>query len=480
MSENFWGLIEQYRTLGFDPLRWVSGCSNEIDPRVLSDSIERVKKAAVKISPSWFDSYYYMDGKTPDLTRRIYSFDRPTVDKEVDIRRALAIMRIHARTSEDEQALTEAFQNFLTGFHSKVSISMAAVVLTEHADGQFAVFDYIGIHRGDKVGYTPATSTVTHITDVTRPPDAEIHSNIAMTSAIDTLNLLGCYNSSSFKLFPVYDAPSEETLDRIRANLDSFTSRYNLAMEDYSSLKIGKLFYGCSGIANTLKELPTGYEHMEEGMQIILTKKFGSLVPLSLYMLAMMDQGNISKYEQNGISFNDITAAKDEALKSLSEPHFSLGKIISKYCPDFGSVFDKNMHIAAVHPVTTRGILALGDFARVANSHIQVAELPIKYEELSKFATREFLVENATCSANGCHMIVATQDVAQAVSEELQKHNFDPVLIGQIAGRGRPAVTIDRDAGQYVASKVKLAGLTAVAADSGPKGVADKKAAEGN
>ena len=56
--------------------------------------------------------------------------------------------------------------------------------------------------------------------------------------------------------------------------------------------------------------------------------------------------------------------AKDETIKSLSEPHFSLGKIISKYCPNFGLDFDKHAHIIAVYPVSTDGIFALEKLAQ--------------------------------------------------------------------------------------------------------------------
>ena len=60
--------------------------------------------------------------------------------------------------------------------------------------------------------------------------------------------------------------------------------------------------------------------------------------------------------------------AKDEVLKSLSEPRFSLGKVISKYCPDFGTPYEKNTHITAVYPVMTDGIFAVAKFARLVNA----------------------------------------------------------------------------------------------------------------
>ena len=461
MSENFWGLIEEYRQLGFDPLRWIPTCSNEVDTYLFQSSLKNIKRSNIKIIPNLFDAFHYAEGKGIELTRRVYSFDNPKIEKEVEIKRALSIFRIHVNTGENSILLSEAIQRFMKSFHSKVLVKKVTTSLTAYAEAQFGLLDYIELHRGDKVGYISANNSVTHITDPTHDPDSEIHSNVSLTTAMEYLNLLGCI--SGFKLFPIYDAPNEKILDKIRENLDRFTSRYNLAMEDYSSLKIGKLFFGATAIANTLKELPTRYNQLEEGMQIVLSNKLGSMTAASLYMLTKMDHNNITKFEQNGIGLDALSAAKDEAMKRLTEPHFALGKIVSKYCPDFETKFDKHTHITAVHPATTDGIFAVGRLAELTNSHIVINKLPMKYEEIAKFATREFLIDNATASTNGCHLIVATNDVANSVLEELRKYNFEPTVIGFIAKKGEPTVAIGNEISEYVASKAKLARLNSLA-----------------
>jgi hypothetical protein len=206
---------------------------------------------------------------------------------------------------------------------------------------------------------------------------------------MENLNLVGC--TSGFKLFPAYDAPNEELLDMIRKNLDAFTSRYNLVMEDYSSLKVGKLFFGATAIANTIKELPTRYDQVEEGMQIIVSDKFGTIPALSLYMLTQMDPNNITKIEQNHILPSVLSSAKDEVIKTLTHPSFSFGKIISRYCP-----------------------------------------------------------------SNGCHLIVAPNDLARSITDDLIKHGFEPAIIGFIAKKERPFVAFEKDISQYVASSTKL------------------------
>ena len=122
LIENFWETIEEYRQLGFDPLRWIPTCSNEIDSYVLQSSLEKIKRSTIKIISSWFDAFYYTDGRSPELTRRVYKFDNPQIEREVEIKRALAMFRIHTQIGEDSILLSQALQRFLKCFHSKAMI----------------------------------------------------------------------------------------------------------------------------------------------------------------------------------------------------------------------------------------------------------------------------------------------------------------------------------------------------------------------
>jgi selenophosphate synthase len=457
LSEDFWKNIMEYKQLGFDPLRWIPTCSNQVDNDILHASLKEIKRSTIKLEPDWFDSFYYMDGKTPELTRRVYcNLDNPVVENEAEIKRALLTFRIHTEIGSDSVLLFENIRRFLKSFHFKVISKKIVMSLTANRKSQFALLDYIRLSRGNKVGYTSANNSTTQITDPTLSPESEIHSNIALTTAMENLNLLGC--TSGFRVFPIYDAPTESLLDTIRKNLDAFTSRYNLAMDDYSSVKVDSLFFGATAIANTLKEQPIKYDQVEEGMQVVISNKLGTLPAMSVYILAQMDKEGISVFENNNISLDSLTTAKEEVLKSLCEPHFSLGKIISKYCPDFGTPYDKNSHIPAVYPITTDGIFAVAKFARLLNAQIVINNLPIKFDEIARFATKEFLVENATAASIGCHMIVATNDVANLIIEDLRKHNFEPSIIGFIAKKEGPGLRIEADIDKYV-SKAKLTKL---------------------
>jgi hypothetical protein len=462
MTEDFWQRIEEYRQLGFDPLRWVATGSNEVDSWKLDQAVTDMKRSSTKLFINWFDAFHYADGKVPELTRRVFSIHEPAVENEVDLKHALALFRVHKEMENDSTLFTETLNNFFRNFKYKVSINKCIFAVTEHMDAQFALLDYIGLHRGDKVGFTGADNATAYVIDPTLEPDSELHTDIPMTRCIDRLNLLGC--TSGFDLYPVYDSPQESSLDTIRKNLDAFTSRYNLKMDDYSSLKIGKLFFGATGIANTFKELPTHYEQIEETMQIIVTNPLGSLMALTLYTLAQIDEKIVSSLENRGIiNSQDLKGAKDECMKNLCEPHFSLGRIISKYCAGFGTPLQMNENIIAVYPLGSDGILGLWKLAHVSNCHLEINDIPMMFEEIARLASSEALVMNPTAAMNGCHAIIATKDISDIILDELRGHNFKATVIGFVAKKGDPNVTFGNSVKDHFAAKIGLSIVNKIA-----------------
>ena len=469
MSNSFWEHIGEYSRLGFDPLLWLTRGSNEIDLPTKISAASGIHKAGLKFLPSWFDPYFYIEGKVPEVTRRTFGLGETSSEKEVGVKRALALFRLQQLVCEESKRLAEVLDSFFKPFANKLSLSCISVSATTHDDAQFGVLDYIELHRGDKAGYMPAVNAITSATDVSAAPDAELHSSIAMTSCIDTLNILGCGVNSSFKLFPIYDSPSEGMLDKIRSNLDTYACRYNLAWEDYSSLKRGKLVFGSSAMATTTKELPVKYDQVQEGMEIMLTNKMGGLTSLSLKTVGNMNSDNINKFEKDGLRFSDIEASSQAAIKNLSEPHFALGKIISKYCPDFETPIDKSTHITAVMPVGPHGVSSISHLADQIGCQLVINEIPIVDPALSAYATKEFLVEDSTASLNGCHLIVASKDALNLVEAELSKHNFSPSRIGFVGKKGQPSVAIDRATVEKLVSSVKKMSMIFEPRPKGPE-----------
>ena len=417
MTHDFWQNIFKYQNLGFDPIGWISNCSNEVDFFSLEKSFEKIKHNSWA-DLSWFDSFQY-SGKTPDITRRIYKVNE-SISEDLKNKKIISLMRIHNEVAEDEQSLSHLMSNFYGKKPPKHQLRRVVLSTTSQYESQFGLVDYIDTHRGNKIGYTAVNISSGKLIDPEEEPDSMVNTSIALASSLENLLLLGC--TSGFRIVPIYDSPDEGLMDRIRTNNDKFAAKYDLLLDDYSSLKLGKLFYGSTAYAHSTKELPVRYDLIQPGMVLILTDKFGSLTPLSIYTIKQIGEMNsiLGKHEPIDISI------KNEIIKSLTQPRFSLGKIISKYCTDFGKEVDTN---------------------------IVVNEVPIKHEDLARFATDEFLVSNSTAAVNGCHLIISSEDLAPLILEDLRKHNFNPQIIGFVNDKERSMVTINNNISKYVAAK---------------------------
>ena len=301
------------------------------------------------------------------------------------------------------------------------------------------MFDHIKTQRGNKTGYTIVTNSNTQATDVTQPIGSPIHMEISFTESISLLNLLGC--SKDIKLYPIYDAPTDELLDDIRRNIDSFTAKYNYTFEDYSSLKLGGLFFGTTAVGNTHKELPNRYDLIEQDMQIIATDSLGLLACLGLYIITNLDDTVFQKMNKHGIDREKVNQLKDLALKSLTEPKVSIGKIVSKYLPDFENQFDLQSNILVTHPISKNGIASFLELSKLMNNQIIIDNVPYVNNDIKNFVSKEHLLSNVSASTPDTNMIIVSKDFAATIMEELSKHKFNPAIVGRIGKLGKAGVS---------------------------------------
>jgi selenophosphate synthase len=455
LNTDFWDNIYKYKEYGFEPLSWLSTFSNEIDPDLLESSLNKIKGTNWKIIPEWFDWFYKSERKNPEVTRRIYNLsDLYVQQSETGIKKALAIIQLNKELVDNQEKRLDLFSNLINSIKSKCITKKISVINTS-SKKQFALLDFVETRRGNKVGYIIANNYITQVTDVLSSPESDLHCKITVAGVIENLNLLGCIDE--YKIFPIYDAPKEEMLDVTRQNLDSITLSNNIYMEDYSSLKIGNLFFGATATATTYKEIPTRYTEIEEEMNVIITDKFGSIIPLSLFLLTKINEENISVFEKHGIVMTKLENEKDNIINNLSHPRFELGKLINKYCPAFEGKFDKASHITAVFPILTQGILAIKKLVDYIDHEIIIDKIPIKNKEMSSYAVKEYLVQHSTSSFNGCHLIIASRECTDSIIQDLKKIHLEPDVIGKVGKKGKPLLNIkDIEIDKYILRRSKI------------------------
>ncbi|HEU5120028.1 MAG TPA: hypothetical protein VFT71_03480 [Candidatus Nitrosocosmicus sp.] len=421
--------------MGFDPLRWLPDCSNELKHDSIANEFKRNNLRI--IVPSYYSYFHYPEKKDAEIIRRIYKVDEEFRHEDLKTKKAVTILKYDKKVVYDDGLIVEEIKKISSSIDSKIEIDKLSIIPTNtKKDFHFILFDHIKSQRGNKTGYTVVTNFNTQATDVTQPIQSPIHMEISLTEAINILNLVGC--TKDIKLYPIYDAPNDEILDEIRRNIDTFTIKYNYTFEDYSSLKLGSLFFGTTAVGNTHKELPNKYELVEQEMQIIVTDKMGLLACLGLYIISTLDNDIIIKKMNNyGIDLEKVIQLKDLALKNLTEPKLSLGRTISKYLPDFENQFDVSTNILVTHPISKNGLYSFKELSQLINKEVIIDQQQIPYVDkgISTFLAKEYLISNTTASTSDTNMIIVSKDLAGTVMEELSKHKFNPTIIGKI---GKP------------------------------------------
>ncbi len=432
--------------MGFDPLRWLPDCSNELNYEKFDAIADEFKnRNNLRIIPNHYSYFQYPEKKDAEIIRRVYKIDEEFRHEDLKTKKAVSILKYDKNIVSDDNLIINEIKKISSSFDTKIEVDKVSIIPTNSEKNfQFILFDHIKTQRGNKTGYTIVTNSNTQATDVTQPVKSPIHMEISFTESISLLNLLGC--SKDIKLYPIYDAPTDELLDDIRRNMDSFTAKYNYTFEDYSSLKLGGLFFGTTAVGNTHKELPNRYDLIEQDMQIISTDNLGLLACLGLYVITNLDGIIFEKMNKYGIDREKVNQLRDLALKSLTEPKVSIGKIVSKYLPDFENQFDLQSNILVTHPISKNGIASFVELSKLINNQIILDHVPYVNNDIKNFVSKEHLISNVSASTPDTNMIIVSKDFAATIMEELSKHKFNPAIVGRIGKPGKAGVIFNNKA----------------------------------
>jgi selenophosphate synthase len=401
-----------------------------------------LKRSSLRINPQYYSYFHYPEKKNIEIIRRIYKSNEEIKPEDLKTKKALAIMKWDKKIVYDNNFLIKKIKEISEQLKTKIEIEKISIIPTNsREDFQFTLFDHIKTKRGNITGYTAVTSSNTQATDVNQSIESPIHMEISLTESINLLNLLGC--SIDINLFPIYDAPNEDILDKIRKNIDNFTIKFNYSFEDYSSLKLSSLFFGTTATGNIHKELPNRYDLINEDTQIIITDKFGLLACLSLYTITTLNEKLFEKLNKYGIQESRLNQLKDLAIKNLTEPKASLGKLITKFLPDFENKFDFQSHILATHPVSKNGISALYEISKLINKELIIDDIPLIDNNIANFVSKEYLISNPTASTSNTNLILISKELCSTIIDELNKNKFDSKVIGRIGKNGTTRITFN-------------------------------------
>ncbi len=457
---DFWEKVAIYKEMGLDPLKWVAGCAVKVDLttvvypalRTIRPELERY---GITVSPRE-DADIFPLLKEGSLERRVYDIRRPHVDvddlRKINPERAISLIQIHQRKAETAQDFSEALLNVYSRIgeaHIKFTVGKGHSIMTPYDDAEFAMFDFISRRGKADGGYTLANNDTIQVIDPTDDPGSEAQVFVAISNSLNDLVTLGCYEN--IRIYPVYDAPNAGLGNEIRGHCDAFAKKYGVTVGEGGNIGKGKLLIGATILGDMRKQPPTKYNQLGEGMDIVVSRPFGDLAPINVYLSCLADEEYEKKLGIRGINLTDAKKTKDAVVDTMKRPNLKIGEIINKYLPDFGDEFDPTEHILCTGDLSGPGIYIFKEIAEIAKVDLQLSEIPLAYPEYVYFAAGEYLMDNGTAGTNGAVAMIGARDVIESVYNDL-KAGYSPVIIGKVLGKGEGEVHVEEGIRKIVTS----------------------------
>jgi len=397
-GSEFWEKVEMYKGMGLDPLKWVAGCAVKVDLttvvypalRALRPHLEQY---GITVSPRE-DADIFPLLQHGSVERRVYDIRGPQVDvddlRKINPERAISLIQVHQRKAESPENFAEALMNVYSKIgdaHIKFIVGKGHSIMTPYDDAEFAMFDFISRSGRANGGYTLANNDTIQVIDPTDDPGSEAQVFVAISNSLNDLVTLGCYEN--IRIHPVYDAPNEELAREIRGHCDAYAKRYGVKLSEGAAIVKGKLLIGATILGDMRKQPPTKYNQLQQGMRVIVSRPFGDLAPINVYLSCLADEEYQRKLEERGIGLADAKKTKDAVVQTMKEPNLKIGRVINKYLPDFGKEFDQSEHIVCTGDLSGPGIYIFKEIAEIARVDMELSEIPLAHPEYVYFAAGE-------------------------------------------------------------------------------------------
>ncbi len=465
--EEFWERVARYKQLGMDPLKWIAGCAVKVDlTSVVYPALRQIRpelqRIGIKVSPRADADVFPSGPDGAEFHRRIYDLGEPKVDAE-DLRRlgpdrGISLVQVHQRSADKPGPFAETLLRLYRQMEPAkphFTVGKGHSIITPFAHAQFALFDFIKEMDGKPDGYTVANNDTIQVIDPTLDPASKEQAYVAVSNSLnDLLTLATC---EELELHPVADAPTPEMKAQILKNMEAFAREHRLEFVRVPQPETGKLIMGATVVGKIRGEPPVAPRGVEPGMEIVVSRPFGDLAPINVYLSCLADEEYLKKLEAESVSLEEARRAKEDVVATMTRPNIAVGRILNRYCPAFGDRFDPDEHVAGTGDLSGPGVYIFKEFAELAKCDLRLTDLPLKYPGYVEFATREFIMDNGTAGTNGAVAAIGRPHLIRAIADEMRKAGYDPRVIGKVAGPGTGRVRAPKALEKMMASKKLLA-----------------------
>lgn len=446
--ERFRKNLEIYNKMGLNPLSLATGCAVKVD------LIDTVYPALEKIKNK-LENIEILPREDADIfiTREKMEIKRIIGGGNFDADRGVSLIQVN----QDTAGNPEKFANFLLKAYSsirsrrKLTIGKGHSIVTTIPSAEVAVIDLIKLDGNKINSYTLANNDTIQIVDPLEDPGSQMQVDVAISNSLNDLFTKGAYQN--LRMLPLFDAPNGDLKERIMKNYENYSEKYNIPIINDVQPNTKSLMLGATVLGESDHELPTYYNKVEEGDEIIVTRPIGELAPINVYLWILVVPEVLELMESRGISFNRLEKVKMEVIEQMRKPNIPTAKVIYNYLPEFGKEFDRENYITMTTDVTGPGIFVIKEFAEKAGIDVKLDKIPVIDEEIAEFATEGFIIPNSTSGTNGATVIFCSKKISDNIMEDLQKEGLKPIKIGKVLGKGKGVVHANKDIERFIHRK---------------------------
>ncbi len=465
--------VKEYKALGLNPLALATGCAVKVDlVRVVYPALKELRQVleseGLEIAPR--EDAEIIHGYDIEIIRKYYPLGEEAQEyvyrdsKEIISKSPLTIItviQIYQRYADSPETFAKlvkplylSIAKLSKNLGRRLRIGKGHSIVTPFIEDQFASIDFIAAKEKGEV-FTALNNDTIHIIDPSEPPGEKRQVFGALSNALNDIFVLGFHKNIS--IAPLINSPNDELTKTLLNNIKLYANEYGFKVIDVPKAPRGRLLLGATVLGESNHKPPMFEELAQEGMKIIVTRSFGELTPLNIYLASIVDEGVLNDLQREGISIEELIKAKEEAFNIISKPNIEAARVIYKYLPEYNEKPDPERHIIATTDITGPGIFVFYEIAEKMNAYIRLDKIPILFPEFSRFATKYFIMPNATAGTNGAFVLVAHKNIADDIVDDLEKRGLDPHIIGEVVEvKKRVGVKAPTILSNYIADKKLL------------------------
>lgn len=452
-------VFKEYREIGVSSLELACGCAVKVDlDSVVYPAIRELRRRLpIKRFdiPSKREAEIVDAGSRVEVHRRFYKLGCETDVDPNDVRSispqtCVAVIQIFQRYAGSREKFTE----LLEPVYRRISESGAGLrfgkghsIVTTAPEESIAIFDFITVREPTTSRLLAVNNDTVNIIDPTISVGDKRQVIGALCNALNDLFVLGVHEE--LRAAPLIGVSDSSLREKMMEHARSFSMELGFELIEVPQFNSRRLFIGATVLGTTGKQPPTREDLVKPGMDVVVTRPFGELSPITVYVSSLIDSEVASEVESEGIQLKELKRMKERAVEIISSPNIKAAKLVSKYLPKIGEKFNEG-HIPLASDISGPGIYIFTEIAERANASIEVSEVPLLFPEASEYAAKRFLMANATAGTNGAFCLITHKSITEDVVKDFRRAGYSPHVIGRVKEVGVAKVRMPKKVLKYV------------------------------